>query len=194
MEKLVMATGNAHKAAEVAQLLDGILEIQTLKDIGCTTDIPETGNTFEANAMQKAVYVFENFNKDCFADDSGLVVDALDGAPGIYSARFAGEPKSDAANNEKLLQLLANESNRKAKFVCVIALIFKGEKHLFEGEVQGTIRNSLSGREGFGYDPLFQPDGYAITFAEMDPAEKNAISHRGRAVAKLIEFLKDELK
>ena len=100
-----MATGNAHKAAEVAQLLDGILEIQTLKDIGCITDIPETGNTFEANAMQKAVYVFENFNKDCFADDSGLVVDALDGAPGIYSARFAGEPKSDAANNEKLLQL-----------------------------------------------------------------------------------------
>jgi XTP/dITP diphosphohydrolase len=194
MKNLVMATGNAHKASEVAQLLAGIATIQTLKDIGCTTDIPETGNSFSANALQKAHFVADNFQVDCFADDSGLVVEALNDAPGIYSARYAGLPKSDAANNEKLLQELEGISNRIAKFVCVIALVYQGQEILFEGEVRGTIRQELCGTDGFGYDPLFQPEGYEITFAEMDPAEKNKISHRGRAVRKLIEFLKGELK
>lgn len=189
-----MATGNAHKAYEVAQLLKGVVPIATLHDIDCTTDIPETGATFHANALQKARYVVDHFKMDCFADDSGLVVNALGGAPGIFSARYAGEPKSDAANNQKLLKELEGKMDRTAKFICVIALILNGKEYFFEGEVNGIIRNKLSGKDGFGYDPLFQPDGYDITFAEMDQNEKNSISHRGKAVEKLIDFLKGELK
>jgi XTP/dITP diphosphohydrolase len=189
MHTLIMATANAHKAIEVSEMLEGQVEILTLKDIQCTVDIPETGLTFQENALQKAKYIWDHYQKDCFSDDSGLEVDALNGAPGVYSARYGGIPKSDTKNNALLLENLEGTSNRKARFKCVIALILKGQVHYFEGSVEGTIRNKPSGVDGFGYDPLFQPDGYKVTFSEMTSEEKNKISHRGRAIEKMKTFL-----
>ncbi|MFN0293309.1 non-canonical purine NTP diphosphatase [Pedobacter helvus] len=189
MQKLVFATNNAHKTDEVAHILAPNYEILNLKDINCLVDIPETGNTFAENANLKSTYVFENFGLDCFADDSGLEVEALNYEPGIYSARYSGV-KNDTTNLQLLLKNMEGQSNRRARFKTVISLLKNGENHLFEGIIEGTIRSVPSGTNGFGYDPIFQPDGYDITFAEMDMSEKNKISHRALAMQKLIAFLK----
>ncbi len=189
IQKLVFATNNAHKTEEVAHILAPNYEILNLKDINCLVDIPETGNTFAENANLKSTYVFENFGLDCFADDSGLEVEALNNQPGIYSARYSGV-KNDTTNLQLLLKNMEGQSNRRARFKTVISLLKNGENHLFEGIIEGTIRSVPSGTNGFGYDPIFQPDGYDITFAEMDMSEKNKISHRALAMQKLIAFLK----
>lgn len=191
MREIIFATNNAHKLGEVQALLGDAFSLVTLRACGITEDIPETAPTLEGNALQKARYVYERTGKSCFADDTGLEVDALGGAPGVHSARYATDGHDFAANNRLLLHNLEAESNRKANFRTVIALILEGEEFLFEGRVDGTITTTPSGNGGFGYDPLFVPDGYDITFADMSAEEKNAISHRGRAVAKLVEFLKD---
>ena len=188
-KELVFATNNAHKTEEVAKILAPNYKVLNLKDINCLVDIPETGSSFAENATLKSTYVFENFGLDCFADDSGLEVDALNNEPGIYSARYSGV-KDDAINLQFLLKNLADETNRKARFKTVISLLKDGKNHLFEGVIEGTIRTSPTGTNGFGYDPIFQPNGYDITFADMDMAEKNKISHRALAMQKLIEFLK----
>jgi len=188
-QELVFATNNAHKTEEVAKILAPNYKVLNLKDINCLVDIPETGSSFAENATLKSTYVFENFGLDCFADDSGLEVDALNNEPGIYSARYSGV-KDDAINLQFLLKNLADETNRKARFKTVISLLKDGKNHLFEGVIEGTIRTSPTGTNGFGYDPIFQPNGYDITFADMDMAEKNKISHRALAMQKLIEFLK----
>ena len=191
MRKLVFATNNQHKTEEVKQMLAGQYEVLNLKDIGCDTDIPETGDTFAENAALKTSYVVEHFQLDCFADDSGLEVEALDNEPGIYSARYAGQ-RGDRENLELVLQKLQGQDNRKARFKTVISLVQQGQQYLFEGVINGTIRESAAGVDGFGYDPIFQPDGYTITFAEMTMAEKNAISHRSQAMKKLMTFLKSQ--
>ncbi len=191
MREIIFATNNAHKLGEVQALLGDAFSLVTLRACGITEDIPETAPTLEGNALQKARYVYERTGKSCFADDTGLEVDALGGAPGVHSARYATDGHDFAANNRLLLHNLEAESNRKANFRTVIALILDGEEFLFEGRVDGTITTTPSGNGGFGYDPLFVPEGYDITFADMSAEEKNAISHRGRAVAKLVEFLKD---
>ena len=191
MREIIFATNNAHKLGEVQALLGDAFSLVTLRACGITEDIPETAPTLEGNALQKARYVYERTGKSCFADDTGLEVDALGGAPGVHSARYATDGHDFAANNRLLLHNLEAESNRKANFRTVIALIVDGEEFLFEGRVDGTITTTPSGNGGFGYDPLFVPEGYDITFADMSAEEKNAISHRGRAVAKLVEFLKD---
>ena len=191
MREIIFATNNAHKLGEVQALLGDAFSLVTLRACGITEDIPETAPTLEGNALQKARYVYERTGKSCFADDTGLEVDALGGAPGVRSARYATDGHDFAANNRLLLHNLEAESNRKANFRTVIALILDGEEFLFEGRVDGTITRTPSGNGGFGYDPLFVPEGYDITFADMSAEEKNAISHRGRAVAKLVEFLKD---
>lgn len=188
-QKLVFATNNNHKKAEVANILAPNYQVLNLADINCFVDIPETGNTFAENATLKSEYVFKNFGIDCFADDSGLEVAALNNAPGIFSARYSGI-KDDKENLQLLLKNLEGEKNRKARFKTVISLIKNGKNHLFEGVIEGTICNLPSGTQGFGYDPIFQPNGYAITFAEMDMEEKNRISHRALAMQKLIDFLK----
>ncbi|HVS91219.1 MAG TPA: non-canonical purine NTP diphosphatase [Mucilaginibacter sp.] len=188
-EKLVFATNNRHKLEEVSAKLDGQIALLTLEDIGCRDDIEETGSTFRENASIKSHYVYEQYGLDCFGDDSGLEVEALDGKPGVYSARYAGKHGDHHANNDKLLAELEGAENRKARFKTVISLMWKGREYFFEGSVEGTIRHEKAGKEGFGYDPLFQPDGYDITFAEMSLAEKNKLSHRARAVEKLVEFL-----
>ena len=200
--KIVFATNNAHKLTEIRSILGETIELLSLKDIGCDVDIPETGTTLEANALQKAEYIYDHYHMDCFADDTGLEVDALDGAPGVYSARYAGGEGHDSeANMTKLLHELGNNNNRKARFRTVIALIQKKdvcpcgctsikEIHQFEGIVNGEIIRERRGGEGFGYDPIFQPEGYDKTFAELGMDIKNHISHRARAVAKLAEFLK----
>ena len=187
--KIVFATGNRHKLEEVQRMLGPAFELLTPQDCGLTEDIPEEQPTIEGNALQKARYVREKTGLDCFADDTGLEVDALGGEPGVRSARYAGEAKDDAANMRLLLSRLAGRGNRRARFRTAIALILNGEEHVFEGEVKGTIRQERSGEGGFGYDPLFQPDGFGVTFAEMDMETKNGISHRGRAVRKLVDFL-----
>ena len=187
--ELVFASGNEHKVYEVAKKLGGSIPLKGLHDIGCTTDLPETSDTLEGNARQKARYVWEHFGVNCFADDTGLEVFALDMAPGVYSARYAGEQRSSTDNMRLLLENLKNQSDRSARFRTVICLILEGEEYLFEGTVQGTIRHEPSGTEGFGYDPVFEPSGYAITFAEMSIEEKNTISHRGKAIAALRDFL-----
>lgn len=188
--KICFATNNKKKLEEVKSALkDTEIHPQSLREIGCTEELPETGDTLEANALQKAQYVLENYSISCFADDTGLEVEALEGAPGVYSGRFAGEPRSDERNVDLLLEKLSGTVNRKARFRTVIALLLNGEKHLFEGIVEGTITDSRSGDGGFGYDPVFVPTGYQQTFAELSMEEKNAISHRGRAVAQLIRFL-----
>jgi XTP/dITP diphosphohydrolase len=164
--------------------------VLSLKDIGCDVDIPETGTTLEENALQKAQYVYDHYHIDCFADDTGLEVDALDGAPGVYSARYAGGEGHDSeANMTKLLHELGENNNRKARFRTVIALILQGQVHEFEGIVNGEIIRERRGGEGFGYDPIFQPDGYDETFAELGNDIKNTISHRARATQKLCTFL-----
>jgi XTP/dITP diphosphohydrolase len=187
--ELVFASGNEHKVYEVAKKLGGSIPLKGLHDIGCTTDLPETSDTLEGNARQKARYVWEHFGVNCFADDTGLEVFALDMAPGVYSARYAGGQRSSTDNMRLLLENLKNQSDRSARFRTVICLILEGEEYLFEGTVQGTIRHEPNGTEGFGYDPVFEPSGYAITFAEMTIEEKNIISHRGKAIAALRDFL-----
>ncbi|MBB6273161.1 XTP/dITP diphosphohydrolase [Pedobacter cryoconitis] len=191
IRQLVFATNNLNKTKEVSTLLAGQYEVLNLKDIGCTTDIPETADTFAGNAGLKSHFVVENFNLDCFADDSGLEVEALNNEPGIYSARYAGG-RGDEANLDLVLQKMQGQQNRAARFITVISLIQNGRESLFEGTIQGTIREERSGINGFGYDPIFQPDGYEITFAEMDMEQKNKISHRAIAMRKLIAFLKEQ--
>ena len=202
--KIVFATNNQHKLSEIRSILGESIEVLSLKDIGCDVDIPETGQTLEENALQKAQYVYDHYHIDCFADDTGLEVDALNGAPGVYSARYAGGEGHDSeANMTKLLKELGENNNRKARFRTVIALIQKKdvcpcgctsikEVHRFEGIVEGEIIRERRGGEGFGYDPIFQPDGYHQTFAELGMDIKNHISHRARAVAKLAEFLNNK--
>jgi len=188
--KIVFATHNANKLKEVRAHLSDRLEVLGLDDIDCHEEIPETGSTLEENALIKANYVAEKYQLDCFADDTGLMVDALNGAPGVYSARYAGEHGDSEANMTKLLREMEQAENRTARFMTVIALVRKGEDPvLFNGSVEGQIIRQRTGEGGFGYDPIFRPDGYEITFAEMDLSEKNKISHRGRAVAKLVSFL-----
>ena len=189
--QLVFATHNQYKTEEVRQLLRDQYEVLNLNDIGCDTDIPETADTFAGNAELKSSFVVDNYQIDCFADDSGLEVESLNNEPGIYSARYAGE-RGDAANMAFLLEKLQGVANRKAQFRTVISLIRDKEKFLFEGIIRGTIRENPTGTNGFGYDPVFQPDGYTQTFAEMDMEQKNQISHRALAMRKLIAFLKEQ--
>ena len=188
--KIVFATNNAHKLSEVKAVLGDGFELVTLREVGITEDIPETGATLEENASQKARYVYDRTGLDCFADDTGLEVEALDGRPGVRSARYAGEGHDFKANNRKLIAELEGKENRRARFRTVISLIRGGVEQQVEGIVRGVIATEESGTEGFGYDPLFIPEGSNVTFAEMSAEAKNAISHRGRAVAALVKILK----
>jgi len=188
--ELVFVTANAHKAAEVQKVVSKAIKIVSLKDINCSDDIEETANTFQGNALLKAKHVYNKYNKNCFADDSGLEVEALNNEPGVFSARYAGVPKSDEKNTAKLLKNLEGIKNRKARFRTVIALILDGKEYLFEGIIEGTIAQQPIGTNGFGYDPVFIPSGYTKTFAQMTSEEKNQISHRAIAVSKMNEFLK----
>ena len=194
--KIVFATNNQHKLSEVRQILGDRFDVVGLADIGCDEDIPETAETLEGNALQKARYVKEHYGYDCFADDTGLEVASLGGAPGVHSARYAevfgsGATHDSEANMTLLLKNLEKITDRSARFRTVIALLYQGEEYLFEGICPGTILGERHGTEGFGYDPIFQPTGYDRCFAEMSADEKNAISHRGRATQKLAGFLKD---
>ena len=189
MKTLVFATNNLHKLEEVRDILGGSFRIASLKEIECTDDIPETADTLEGNALQKARYVKDKFGYDCFADDTGLEVEALGGAPGVFSARYAGPGHDSETNMQKLLKELERKTNRQAQFRTVVALLLDGEEYTFEGIVRGTILTERRGTAGFGYDPVFVPEGYAETFAEMGSEEKNRISHRARAVQKLADFL-----
>jgi len=193
MRKIVFATGNAHKLAEVQAILGPGIILATPAEAGIAGEIPEDRPTLEGNASQKAHYIYERTGMDCFADDTGLEVDALGGAPGVHSARYATDGHDFAANNRLLLENMKGVGNRRARFRTVISLILDGEEHLFEGVVEGHIANFEAGCGGFGYDPLFVPDGFDVSFAEMTAGEKNAVSHRGRAVRKLAEFLKNRL-
>jgi len=187
--KLVFATNNQHKLQELKQLLDGSIELLSLNDINCEEDIPENQETLEGNAAEKSFYIFNKFGLNCFADDTGLEIDALNGEPGVYSARYAGEEKSPEKNIELVLQKLSEIKNRKARFRTVISLVIDGIETQFEGVVEGHILEEKKGISGFGYDPIFQPDESTLSFAEMSMDEKNKISHRGRAVQKLVEYL-----
>ena len=188
--KLVFATNNAHKLEEVAAILGDQVELLSLNDIGCQTDIPETAETLEGNALLKSSYIYKNYHLDCFADDTGLEVEALNGAPGVYSARYAGGEGHDAqANMLKLLHELDGKENRKAQFRTAISLILDGKEYLFEGVIKGEIIKEKRGDSGIGYDPVFMPEGYDRTFAELGNDIKNQISHRALAVQKLCEFL-----
>ena len=189
MKKLVFATNNSHKLAEMRRLMEGRYEVLGLQDIGCSDDIPETGTTLEENAAIKAQWVKEHYGYDCFADDTGLEVEALNGAPGVMSARYAGEGHDSVANMAKLLTAMQGIDNRRARFRTVICLLHDGKKMLFEGIVAGCILETPRGDGGFGYDPIFRPEGWKISFAEATADQKNAVSHRGRATAKLIEYL-----
>ena len=188
-KKFVFATNNAHKLEEVTAILGDKIELLSMKDIHCHADIPETADTLEGNALLKARYIFENYNMDCFADDTGLEVEALNGAPGVYSARYAGDAHNSEANMRKLLQDMEGIENRKAQFRTVFALIINGKEHLFEGIVKGEITKHRCGSSGFGYDPVFIPEGYTQTYAEMGNTLKNKISHRALATNKLCKFL-----
>lgn len=190
MKKLVFATHNSHKTEEVSAVLRGDVALVNLSSLGFHEDIPETSDTLEGNALQKARYVYERFHLDCFADDTGLEVAALDGGPGVYTARFAGPGCDFDSNVAKLLRVLDGVSDRRARFRTVIALIMDGKEYLFEGVVDGEITTARRGAKGFGYDPVFQPEGFQQTFAEMGADAKNRISHRGKAVRKLVDFLK----
>ena len=185
MKKIVFATNNQHKLQEVREIFNKSLDIVSLQDIGCEEDIPETADTLEGNALMKARYVKEHYGYDCFADDTGLEVAALNNAPGVYSARYAGESKDSGANMQKVLKELEDKSDRNARFRTVIALILDGKETLFDGIINGTIIESQKGTAGFGYDPVFIPSGYSETFAEMGNEVKNTISHRALAVEKL---------
>ena len=192
--RIVFATNNQHKLSEIRQILGSRVEVLSLKDIGCDVDIPETGTTLEENALQKAQYIYDNYHIDVFADDTGLEVEALNGAPGVYSARYASMENGSAshdseANMARLLRELGENNDRRARFRTVIALIEQGNVHQFEGIVNGEIIRERRGGEGFGYDPIFQPDGYDKTFAELGTDVKNQISHRARATQKLADYL-----
>ncbi|MCC5938135.1 MAG: non-canonical purine NTP diphosphatase [Lunatimonas sp.] len=189
MRQICFASNNAKKLEEIRAALGDKIKILSLKDIGCTEELPETGDTLEHNAFQKARYLHEHYQVDCFADDTGLEVDALNGAPGVYSGRFAGEPRSDERNVTLLLEKLTGIEDRSAAFRTVIALILGDKEYQFEGKAAGRITTERSGTGGFGYDPIFVPEGYNQTFAELSMAEKNAISHRGKAVELLAQFL-----
>lgn len=192
IKQIIFATNNAHKLSEVQAVLGDRFRLVTLAECGITEEIPEDAPTLEGNALRKARYVHERTGVDCFADDTGLEVDALDGAPGVHSARYATDGHDFAANNRLLLRNLAGAADRSAHFRTVIALILDGREYLFEGRVNGRIAESEAGCGGFGYDPLFVPEGFDKTFAEMGADEKNAISHRGRAVRRLVEFLQSK--
>lgn len=192
-KRLVFATNNAHKLEEIRAILGNSIEILSLADIHCHADIPETADTLEGNARQKSRYVYEHYGLDCFADDTGLEVESLGGAPGVYSARYAdGQGHDSQANMNKLLKEMEEKNDRKAQFRTIISLIEKGEERQFEGIVKGQITREKRGESGFGYDPIFQPDGYETTFAELGSDIKNHISHRARAVAALCDYLTKE--
>ena len=188
--KLVFATSNQNKANEIQSLIPNVLQILSLLDIQCTEEIPETQSTIEGNASQKAFYVYEKYHQNCFADDTGLEVESLNGKPGVLSARYAGESRDANENMDKVLQELSLKENRKARFKTVISLVISGKEHQFEGIVDGVILSEKRGDSGFGYDPIFLPDGYDLSFAEMDLSTKNKISHRAKAVNKLVEYLR----
>lgn len=189
MKQLVFATNNAHKLDEVRNILGDTFEILGMAQIGCHDDIEETADTFAGNALIKARYIKEKYGYDCFADDSGLEIEALGGAPGVYSARFAGEGHNSEENMDKVLSLMQGKSNRNARFCTVVALVTGEGEYTFEGEIKGEILDERRGEGGFGYDPIFRPENETLTFAEMGDDRKNAISHRARAVKKLAEFL-----
>jgi XTP/dITP diphosphohydrolase len=192
-KQLLFATGNLNKVREVNQMLDGQIEILSLRSVGGDEELPETTNTIEGNAQQKAKYAFEKYKIECFAEDTGLEISALDGQPGVHSARYAGDRKDPEANISKVLLEMQNKNDRSARFRTVIALILNEQMFTFEGIVEGEIRHEKSGTGGFGYDPIFQPLGYSLTFGEMPDEEKNKISHRARAVKKLMDFLKNNI-
>jgi XTP/dITP diphosphohydrolase len=187
--ELVFATNNTRKIEEVQHLLKNNFRLLSLQDINCAEELPETGNTLEANASQKARYVHEKFGADCFADDTGLEIESLNGKPGVYSARYAGEEKSAEKNIQKVLLEMKNTPHRSAYFKTIISLIINNKEYLFEGKVNGEISTELKGKKGFGYDPIFIPNGYNRSFAEMSLDEKNKVSHRAIAIKKLVEFL-----
>ncbi len=187
--KIVLASNNKHKLEEMRAILGEKIEIVSLSDINCHDEIPEEQDTIEGNALQKARYIHDKFNVDCFADDTGLEVECLNGEPGVYSARYAGEHPTFDDNISKLLANMEGKTNRNAKFRTAIALILDGKEYIFEGEVRGSITKEYRGHNGFGYDPVFLPDGFSKTFAELDAETKNKISHRGNAAKKLAEFL-----
>ena len=189
MNKLVFATNNAHKLAEVRSILEPQFKIISLEDLNCTDDIPETAQTLDGNALLKATWIHTKFGIDCFADDTGLEVDALGGEPGVYSARYAGEENNSYNNMSKVLTLLGDDTNRKARFRTVIALIQDKKNHFFEGRIEGDISLIPRGDSGFGYDPIFVPKGYLLSFAQLSAEEKNQISHRALALHKLMDFL-----
>ena len=190
--KLVFATNNKHKLQEVRDIMGSGVEVLSLNDINCHDDIPETADTLQGNALIKARYIYEKYGLDCFADDTGLEVEALGGEPGVYSARYAGEECNSEANMHKLLHNLTGKKNRNAQFRTVIALIINGEEMLFNGIVKGTITEEKCGTSGFGYDPVFIPEGFSESFAQMDSATKNSISHRYRATKELSNYLKEK--
>ncbi|CAM1374579.1 non-canonical purine NTP diphosphatase [Tenacibaculum xiamenense] len=187
--KLVFATNNLNKLAEVQKMLPDSIELLSLKDISCFEDIEETASTLEGNAQIKANHITENYKYNCFADDTGLEVEALNGAPGVYSARYAGEPVNAENNMQKLLHVLKNTDNRQAHFRTSICLNLNGEQHFFDGVCKGEILHDKQGEKGFGYDPIFKPEGHSMSFAKMSSEEKNKISHRGLAIQKLVQFL-----
>lgn len=188
--KLVFATNNRHKLEEVRAILGNSIQVLSLNDINCHDEIPETAETLEGNALIKARYIYENYGCNCFADDTGLEVDALNGEPGVYSARYAGNNNDSEANMHKLLQNLTGKNNRKAQFRTVIALIINGEENIFDGIVKGSISETKKGDSGFGYDPIFIPEGFSESFAQMTPEQKNSMSHRYRATEKLNDYLR----
>ena len=187
--KLVFATNNPHKLQEINQLLDDSTELLSLSDINCFEEIPENQETIEGNAAEKSFYIWNKYGINCFADDTGLEIEALNGEPGVYSARYAGEEKSPEKNMDLVLQKLSEIKNRKARFKTVISLVMDGKETQFEGIVNGRILEEKRGKTGFGYDPIFQPEESHLSFAEMSMDEKNKISHRGRAVQKLVDYL-----
>lgn len=192
MRKLIFATNNQHKLQEIKAILGNTLDVVSLSEIGCDEDIPETAKTLEGNAELKARYVYEKYHIDCFADDTGLEIDLLGGAPGVYSARYAGEPSNSANNIEKVLNEMGKSKNRSARFRTVICLIENGKESFFEGKVEGKIALNLKGDNGFGYDPIFIPKGYNKCFAELDSNTKNKISHRALATSELLKYLTEK--
>ena len=191
MRTLIFATNNQHKLDEVQAIVGSDFLLKSLNDIGCSDEIPETGVTFEENASQKSHFIHDRYQADCFADDSGLEIESLNNEPGVYSAGYSGSRDTED-NMQLVLKKLQNQTNRKARFRTVISLLLDGEERLFEGFIEGTITNQQSGNKGFGYDPIFQPDGYNITFADMTAVEKNKISHRGIAMQNMLKFLQDK--
>jgi XTP/dITP diphosphohydrolase len=189
MKQLVMATANPNKILEIKNKIGNDYDFLSLTTIGCLEEVPETSDTIEGNALQKARYIYENYHYDCFSEDTGLEIECLNGAPGVITARYAGEDKNPNANMEKVLAEMQDKQNRKARFKTVIALIFEGQEYLFEGIVNGEITTARRGNDGFGYDPIFQPEGYNRTYAEMSISDKNTMSHRALAVKQLKTFL-----